>query len=421
MDWKHKFTDGKTSTWLYLKTFLRWLLFSVCTGVCCGVVGTAFHLLLNGAEALRLAHPWLLYCLPAAGCMIIGFYRCWGVKEDRGTNLVILSIRANEHIPANMAPLMFVSTILTHLCGGSVGREGAALQIAGSIGTMLGRLFRLDDNEIKIITMCGMSALFSALFGTPVTAAIFSMEVVSVGIMHYVAFLPCMVSALIASHMAAFCGIEAVQFTLQAIPDTGLLFWLKIVLLAALCALVSIGFILSLHGAGKLYRRFFKNQYLRVTVGALLVIGLTTLCGTGDYNGAGMSIIQRAVAGDASPWAFLLKILFTALTLGAGFKGGEIVPSFFIGACFGCTTGTLLGLDPGFAAAIGLIAMFCSVVNCPITSIILAMELFGLDSIAVFALAVAVSYMLSGRFGLYASQGIVYSKLRNEYINTTAH
>ncbi len=393
---------------------------SVCTGLLCGAVGTLFHILLDGAKQVNHQYPWLLYGLPLGGIATVALYRVWGVKKDRGTNLVLLSIRAGEKLPANMAPLMFISTLLTHLFGGSAGREGAALQIGGSIGTMLGRFFDLDESDLKVMTMCGMSALFSALFGTPVTASIFSMEVISVGIMHYSAFLPCIISALIASSIAQFCGVTPECFPLSSLPPLTLSFWLKTVLLAAACALLSILFILALHNTGLLYRKLFKNQYLRAAVGGVAVVTVTLLIGNRDYNGAGMEVVARAIGGEAVPYAFVLKILLTALTLGAGFKGGEIVPTFFVGATFGCTVGGLLGMDPGFGAALGLIAMFCGVVNCPITALILSAELFGLAHIAVFALTCAVSYMLSGRYGLYSGQGLVYSKIRNEYINSTA-
>jgi len=182
--------------------------------------------------------------------------------------------------------------------------------------------------------------------------------------------------------------------------------------LAVLAALVSIAFCVLMHGAGRLYKKYIPNQYLRALAGAALVIALTLIEGSGDYNGAGGGIIELAVEGQVRvPWAFLLKMVFTALTLGAGFRGGEIVPTLFIGSTFGCAVGPLLGLDPSFGAAVSMIALFCGVVNCPLASIFLAIELFGGGGLLFFALACALAFLLSGRFSLYSSQKIVYSKL----------
>ena len=183
---------------------------------------------------------------------------------------------------------------------------------------------------------------------------------------------------------------------------------------------MSILFCQGLHRTERLAEKYLKNPWLRAVVGGCIVIVLTKLVGTGDYNGAGMDVIERAVAGEASGWAWVLKLLFTAVTIGLGFKGGEVVPSFFVGATFGCVAGSLLGLPPGFAAAVGLVAVFCGAVNCPIASVILSIELFGSGGLLYFAMACAVSYLLSGYCGLYSSQTILYSKLRAEFINVHA-
>ena len=186
---------------------------------------------------------------------------------------------------------------------------------------------------------------------------------------------------------------------------------LKVIIIALFCAVLSILFCTSLR-QGKIYfKKLIKNRYLRGFVGGCAIILLTLACRTYDYNGAGMDVIARALSGDAKFYDFLLKIIFTAITLASGFKGGEIVPTFFIGATFGCVMGTVLGMDASFAAAIGLVAVFCGVVNCPISSIILSAELFGTEGIVLFALACGVSYIMSGNFGLYKSQKIVYSKI----------
>lgn len=268
--------------------------------------------------------------------------------------------------------------------------------------------------------MCGMSAVFLALFGTPITAAVFALGVISVGVIYYAGLLPCVVSAFTAYFISILMGTEPVAFTISNIPAFSLKSCLLTALLSAICALLSIGFCLGLHGTHKLFEKLFKNTFLRAAVGGLVIVILSLICRSGDYNGAGMDIVERAIGGNAKPEAFLLKFIFTAVTVGAGYKGGEIVPTFFVGATFGCVVGGLIGLDPGFAAAVGLVALFCGVVNCPLASIFLSIELFGAQAMPLFALAAAVSYLLSGYYGLYSSQKIVYSKLRAELVNINA-
>lgn len=414
---KDKIKEKSLHAFSYVKILIKWLISAVIVGGICGSVGVLFHFCVDFATELQKEHNWLLFFLPAAGIFIIAIYRFCKLKEDTGTNMIISSIRSSERVPIRMAPLIFIGTTVTHLCGGSSGREGAALQIGGSIGAFFGRVFHMDAKEVHIITMCGMSAVFSALFGTPLTATIFSMEVISVGILYYVAFIPCLIASIIAIWIGRACGISPVAYKLSSIPSLTIPTVIQIMILAVLCAVCSILFIICMHTVEKIYHKKIPNAYIRILAGGCFVILLTLLVGTRDYNGAGMNIVSDAIGGSAKPAAFLLKMIFTAITLEAGFKGGEIVPTFFIGATFGNTIGRLLGLDAGFGAAIGLISLFCGVVNCPMTSIILSVELFGSEGILLFAVACAISYMLSGYYSLYTSQKIMYSKLRPDYIN----
>jgi H+/Cl- antiporter ClcA len=366
---------------------------------------------------MRAMHPWLIYFLPLGGLVIVGAYHLMHDEKDTGTNLVLSSIHSGDHLPLRMAPLIFVSTLITHLFGGSAGREGAALQLGGSIGSGIGSLFKFDEKDKHIMIMCGMSAAFSALFGTPMAAAIFSMEVVSVGIMHYSALVPCVVASLIAHGIATHFGASAEVFFIEEIPAFGIETSVKITVLAILCALVSILFCVALHGSEHLYKKYLKNPFIRIFVGGCLIIILTLLVGNQDYNGTGINVIEKCFDGSVRSEAFLMKIIFTAITLGAGFKGGEIVPSFFTGAAFGCLFGNIVGFSPTLCAAIGMTSVFCGVTNCPITSLLISFELFGYDGMPYFLLAVSFSYMLSGYFGLYHSQKIMYSKYKTNYIN----
>lgn len=399
----------------YLKVFARRTALSVLIGLLCGGLGGLFHYVVDLSSGMFHAHGWLLYLLPLAGMAIVWLYHRAGIFQDKGANLVLASLRTGETVPARVAPLIFAGTVLTQLCGGSAGREGAALQIGAGTATCFNRVFHLEGKSANRMTMCGMSALFAAVFGTPITAALFSMEVSAVGVLHYAALYPCLVSSITAWEVSRYMGTAGV--TMPAIPlpspDVGTLF--RVLALTLACAVVSILFLEVMHLAGRLYRRFFDGKpYQRAAVGGLLVAAATVLLGTRDYNGAGMEVAVAAVGGQAASWAFLLKILLTALTIGAGYKGGEIVPAFFIGATFGCAAGPWLGLDPGLAAAIGLIALFCSVVNCPVASMLLSVELFGGTRLWMFAVVCGVSYLMSGYSTLYSEQKIIYAKLGEE-------
>lgn len=400
---------------------LKWIIFAIIVGAIVGLCGTAFYFALSLVTVLRTQNTWLIFLLPLGGLGIVAMYRFLHNEKDTGTNLVISAIHSDDELPLRMAPLIFVSTLITHLFGGSAGREGAALQMGGSIGNALGKLFRFDDKDKHVMIMCGMSAAFSALFGTPMAAAILPMEMVSVGVMYYIALVPCVISSLIAHGIAYSFGVSNEMFIIRSIPKFGIITSIEISVLAILCALVSILFCVLLHKSEDLYKRFFTNPYIRVIAGGCIIIVLTLLVGNQDYNGTGINIIEHCINGTVRPEAFLLKMIFTALTLGAGYKGGEIVPSFFTGAAFGCLFGNLLGFSPTLCTAVGMTAVFCGVTNCPITSLLISFELFGYDGMPYFLLATALSYMLSGYFGLYRSQKIVYSKYKTNYINKATH
>ena len=400
---------------LYVAALLKWMAVGALVGGVGGFVGAAFHLGVSYATAVRQAHPWILYLLPVGGVVIAGLYKLCKL-EGKGTNAVIESVHFGKSVPTLLVPLIFVATVITHLLGGSAGREGAALQIGGGIGFEAGRLLRLGEKDLPLATLCGMSAVFSALFGTPLTAAIFAMEVISVGVFYYAGLIPCLTAALVGYLVSLLMGVPPTHF---AVADPGLDPWtmLLVILLAIGCAVVSILFCRGLQKTGKLAARLLPNPYGRVLVGGALVIVLTLLVGNTDYNGAGMEMVERAMSGEAEPWAWLWKLLFTAVTIGFGYKGGEVVPSFFVGACFGCVLGGAMGLPAGFGAAIGLVAVFCGAVNCPIASVFLSIELFSTGDVLYFAMACAISYLLSGYCGLYSSQTILYSKMRAEFIN----
>lgn len=399
----------------------KWVIFGMLTGTTVAIISSAFYFVLSFVTTLREQHPSIIYLLPIGGLAIVALYKLMKNENDGGTNLVISAIHSGDRIPLRMTPSIFLSTALTHLFGGSAGREGAALQIGGSVGNALGTLFKFDEKDKHVIIMCGMSAAFSTLFGTPMAAAIFPMEMVSVGVMYYMALVPCVVSSLSAHGVAVLFGVAGEAFHVTGIPSLSLIPSIKVVLIAVICAFVSIGFCSLLHSTEELYKKFLKNKFLRIFVGGCAIVLLTILVGSNDYNGAGMHVIEHAVEGHVLPEAFLLKMLFTALTIGAGYKGGEIVPTFFVGATLGCLLGQFIGISPSLCAAIGMISLFCGVTNCPISTLLISFELFGYEGMPYYLLAVAFSYMLSGYSGLYRSQKIMYSKYKTDFINRHTH
>lgn len=413
---EEKIAKIKSNTYVLLTWgFLKWLFIAVIVGVIVGAAGTAFSMALGFATAYRTDNKLIIFAMPLAGVVIVFLYNVMKLSRDPGTNNIIKGARSEEKVSLKLAPLIFAATFLTHITGGSAGREGAALQIGGSLASPFGKLFKLDKEDSSILIMCGMAAGFSALFGTPVAAAVFAVEVTIVAAAQYSALVPCMVSGVTAAVVSKILGAEPESFIVSGIPSfnsEAAPHLLRVILLGAACAAVSVLFCVAIHEAGDLYEKYIKNAYIRAAVGGAIVVVLTLLIGTTDYNGAGMNVIERAFSGQAFPIAFLIKILFTALTLGAGFKGGEIVPSFFVGATFGCAFGGLIGLSSSFGAAVGLLAVFCGVTNCPFATIILSIELFGASGLAYYALAIVISYMLSGYRGLYSAQQFYQSKLK---------
>ncbi|MFR5726076.1 chloride channel protein [Enterocloster sp.] len=409
--------DTKAGMKANIRYFIKWSALALVIGSVAGAAGTIFSMGVSWATGFRLSHPSMLFFLPVSGLLIVWMYHSFHEEGNRGTNMVIDAISSNERVTPATGPLIFFSTILTHLGGGSSGREGAALQLGGSIGNSFGEWFKLDERDKKIAIMCGMSAVFSALFGTPVAAAIFSLEVVSVGVLYYAALVPCVFSSFLAVGIARAAGLEGEHFPVEMIPALDLKAMGLLVLLGILCAAVSILFCVLLHTAEHAYRKYFPDARVRILAGSFLFIALTLLSGTRDYCGSSMGLIESSIEGSVRYEAFLMKMLFTAVALGAGFKGGEIVPTLCVGAALGCAFGEITGFAPSLCAACGMAALFAGVTNCPITSLVIALELFGYEGMEYFSIIIAVAFALSGYYGLYASQKFVYSKTRTEFIN----
>ena len=405
-------------SWLRVRTstllLCKWLVLAAVVGLLCGGVGAAFYHAVVGVTALRTQNPWLLLTLPPVGLLIVALYKITGT-EGQGTDNVIDAVQDGKPLQVLLLPAIFISTVLTHMAGGSAGRDGAALQMGGDIGWHAGRLLRLSDHDCRVATICGMAAFFTALFGTPLAATMFAMMVINVGLVFYAAFIPAYAASLVAYGLCTLLQVKPVRFAVQAPPETALPL-LQTAGFGLACALVTLLFCAVLRAAGRYLQRWFPNPWLRVVVGGCAVVAATLVCGSMRYNGAGTDIIQQAIEqGQALPQDFLLKIVFTAVTLGAGYKGGEVVPSFFIGATFGCVVAPLFGLPAGFGAALGMVAVFCGATNCLFSSLALAVEVFGADGLLYFGVVCGICHALTGYTGLYSHQGFVTAKMESEY------
>ena len=394
----------------YIKTFLKWGLLGVLMGVLGGLLGAGFHHALHFVTHVRSEHTWLVFLLPLGGLATVALYRLFGMQGNRGTNEIIDATLDGHPVSPMVAPAIFLATSITHLLGGSAGREGAALQLGGSTASMLAKLFRLNREERKVMVMAGMSAVFAGLFGTPLTATLFCMEFESVGTVFSPALLPCFLAAFLASRVSALLGVHAETYILTRSFALTLGNCWQYLILAVLVYLLGIAMCALFHKAEHFAAHHLPNPFIRIALGGAVVTVLTLLVGDHRFNGAGMDMALKAVGGEADWYSFLLKMLFTAVTLSAGFKGGEIVPTFCIGATFGCVLGSLLGLDAGMATALGLIGLLCCATNSPLASIVLSIEMFGSTNLYLFAFVCVVCFVLSGNSGLYASQIIQFRK-----------
>ena len=395
----------------YVKTFLKWALLGVAVGLIGGFLGAIFHHALHFVTHLRTEHVWLIFLLPLGGLLSVGIYRLCGLRNNRGTNEIIDAILDGKTVSPMVAPVIFMASSITHLFGGSAGREGAALQLGGSVASGLGKLPKLQQKDRTVLIMSGMSAVFAGLFGTPLTATIFCMEFESVGTLFTPALLPCYLAAFVASRVSLALGVHPEVFPMEVTTALTLGNSWKFVILAVLISLLGIFMCHLFHKAEHLAAHHLPNPFLRIAAGGAVIVVMTLLAGDHRFNGAGMDMALAAVAGETDWYNFVVKMLFTAVTLAAGFKGGEIVPTFCVGATFGCLIGGILGLDAGVAAALGLVGLFCCATNSPLASIVLSVEMFGSGYLHLFVLICVICFVLSGHSGLYASQIIQFSKV----------
>ncbi len=389
---------------------IEYCAYAVVIGAVIGFGGTYLGKAINLATEFRLSHEWVIYLLPIAGLAIVGSYKLSKIDQTFGANRILITIRDNDSgLPFIGAPLIFIATVLTHLCGGSAGRESAALILGASLAGWIGRRIKFKYEDMRIITMCGMAAGFTSLFGTPFTACLFSLEILANKI-RYAALLPVILACMSSYFFSNLFGAEFETYTVANMPEVKLVPFLQICLLGVLAACVSAIMCIAFEKGYRLANKAFKNPYLRIFVGGIIVAGITLILGPEKYAGLGTSVIEGAIAGTVPYPAFAIKILLSALTLGFGFKGGEIVPTLYVGATFGCLVGPLIGCDPGLAAAVCMMGVFAGNTNCPLATIALACEIFGGKGLLYFVTVIIISYTLSGNYSLYSGQKLMKSR-----------
>ena len=407
----------------------RWLALVTPLAFLAGVASALFSWLLDLATQTRLDNPSLLWLLPFGGIFIAALYRWAGRGTDAGNNLLMESITAHEQddssvvVPGRMAPLILVATVITHLFGGSVGREGTAVQMGGAIAARLGRWFRLGTADQRILLMAGISAGFGGIFGTPITGAIFAMEVLAIGSIRYDAILPCLLAGLLSNWTALALGTSHAVVVLPSgmaggiLPDQ-LFLSAKVALAAVFFGLASAMFAALTHWLGGQFQHRVANPFLRPAMGGIALIAFTLLLGTTDHLGLGTGQIQPGrvniasafIQDGAKPSSWFIKTLATALSLGSGFKGGEVTPLFYIGATLGNQLAGVLAAPVPLFAALGFVAVFGAATNTPLAGTLLGIELFGAEYAAMFAIANFVAYLFSGHKGIYLGQRIAIPK-----------
>ncbi|MEC0310590.1 voltage-gated chloride channel family protein [Paenibacillus lautus] len=392
--------------------FIKWIVLGSFVGLMTGSASAFFLYSLDYVTSLRMENPWLLFFLPLGGAVVSYLYYKFGKSSTKGNNLILEQIHGGtESIPLRMAPLVLIGTLITHLFGGSAGREGTAVQMGGSLSEWFGKLIRVTPADRKILLICGISGGFGSIFGTPLAGTLFGLEVLAIGLISHQALLPAFVASLVGNLTAtSLWGVSHLHYPIGDIPALSFIVILKVILASILFGLTSRLFSELTHSLKRWYSYFFRNPMIKSAVGGIIIIGLVYLLGTRDYLGLGLPLIEASFTGEVSPLAFLGKILFTSLTLGAGFQGGEVTPLFAIGATLGNALSGWIELYAPFLAALGFIAVFCGATNTPIACFIMGIELFGGEGAVYMFMACVISYLFSGHSGIYTSQQIGISK-----------
>ncbi|PAO70328.1 chloride channel protein [Bacillus sp. X2(2017)] len=410
----------------FFSTLVRWIIFGSLIGI---IVGSTTTFLLETNDYLgevRKKRDWLIFLLPLGGLILGYIYMNYGKVWLNNTlhdtaelnNLVIDAVHGKKVVPRRMGPIVYLGTFITVFFGGSTGREGAAVQMGGSIAAAVHKFFRLNIFDSKMFIMSGISAGFGAAFGAPITGAVFGMEMAALGKLKFEALVPCLAASFVGHFMTtAAWGHKHEEFIIQIVPQLSVMAFIKVILAAVIFSLLSVLYCQMRHGIQTFSEKLFKKNHMkRAFVGGIIIVALTLIAGSQDYNGRGLGMLQQSFKEDVPPFAFLAKLVFTAVTLGTGFVGGEAIPLFFMGATLGNTIHTFMDLPMSFLAALGLIAVFCGGANTPLAAFLLAMEMFHGKGLEYFFVACIVSYLFSGHHGLWPSQKMYEPKSRLYHI-----
>jgi len=417
-----------------IKYTLRWTVLIAPVAVSIGSMVALFLWLLTTAIHFRFTHTWLLFLLPLAGVLIHFIYQWAGKSAEKGNNLIIDEIhQPGAGVPARMSPIILITTVITHLFGGSAGREGTAVQIGGSLAALFGKWFKLTDGDMRMILTAGVAAGFGAVFGTPLTGAVFAIEVLTIGRLKYDALLPALIASIIGDITVAAWGIHHTAYHIDIIAKTpyflsdylpvDLLLFAKVIIASAAFGLASYLFAMMVNEIKAVFTKLFTIKWLIPVFGGLIIIALTYAIGKPDYLSLGVdaqypgaiTIPSAFHAGGADTWSWLWKTIYTTLTLGTGFKGGEVTPLFYIGATLGNTLSGLLNAPVSLFAALGFIAVFAGATNTPLACTFMGIELFGGEHALLFAIACFTAYFFSGNSGIYSSQHIAVPKIFGGY------
>jgi len=400
------FTHLKTQPYTAIFTHLiKWLTLALLIGIVVGAASALFLISLKWCTNYREANTYIIWLLPIAGFFIGASYYYWGKSVVKGNNQIIDEYhRPEKIIPFKMAPLVLLGTLGTHLFGGSAGREGTAVQIGAAIADQCSRFVKLNSLDRKIFLVMGVSAGFAAVFGTPLAGAIFALEVMLIGRMRFEALIPSILVAIIADKACVYFGGTHTHYEVGFVPNLSLIHivWVSV---AGICfGLTGKLFAYGSHFWGNQFKQRIKYPPLRPVVGGLVIAIIVFLMGTTRYIGLGVPIIVESFSQSVPPYDFILKILLTTFTLGAGFKGGEVTPLFFIGATLGNALVWVLPLPTDVLAAMGFVAVFAGATNTPIACTLMGIELFGIEIGQHVALACFIAYLFSGHSSIYSAQ-----------------
>lgn len=388
----------------HFKFLLKWCAVAIVVGSLSGSASAVFLLLLDWAKNTRDANSWFLWLLPLGGFVVAAGYHYWGKSVAKGNNLLVEEVQEPKKVISFlMAPLVLIGTVITHVFGGSAGREGTAVQMGGAIADQLNFVKKFSEDDRRILLMCGMAAGFASLFGTPLAGTVFALEIILIGKIKYEGLVPVVLSAFIANYVCDLWPIQHTHYNIGEIPDFNLINAGWVLLASVAFGLTSMTFSSGIYWLGSQFKKIIANPLFRPVVGGTIVSGLIYFFGF-KYAGLGIDTIVESFTVQQSPEVFALKLGLTVLTLSAGFKGGEVTPLFFIGAALGSALSLVLPLPVGLLAGVGFVAVFSGATNSPVACSLMGFELFGVEGATFIVIACFGAYYFSGHTGIYSSQ-----------------